>query len=227
MGSIDVVGLGAGRFGLLTLEALDKIEQAQYLFLRTEQHPTVSGLKARGINFAAYDAFYQEAENFAELYERIAQDLVKKARAGMRLVYAVPGSPVVAEKTVRRLRELCAEEDIPLHIYPGMSFLEILCTELQIDPIEGVTIVDAEDIDRLPADLKTSWVITQIYNQRTASLAKLSLMNFFSDEYLVTYVHNLGLPDVSIRQIPLYELDRQKDIDHLTSLYVPRKTKRR
>ena len=27
--------------------------------------------------------------------------------------------------------------------------------------------------------------------------------------------------DESIRKIPLYELDRQKDVDHLTSLFVP------
>jgi tetrapyrrole methylase family protein/MazG family protein len=28
------------------------------------------------------------------------------------------------------------------------------------------------------------------------------------------------MEDESIRQIPLYELDRQPDLDHLTSLYI-------
>ena len=39
----------------------------------------------------------------------------------------------------------------------------------------------------------------------------------------MTFIHNLALPDESVRTIYLYELDRQKDIDHLTTLFVPRK----
>ena len=31
------------------------------------------------------------------------------------------------------------------------------------------------------------------------------------------------LPDESLRWIPLYELDRQPDIDHLTTFFVPAK----
>ena len=66
-----------------------------------------------------------------------------------------------------------------------------------------------------------SLVITQVYDPIIASDTKLMLMEFYPDEYEVTYIHNLALPDESIRKIPLYELDRQKDVDHLTSLFVP------
>ncbi|MBQ2113924.1 MAG: nucleoside triphosphate pyrophosphohydrolase [Selenomonadales bacterium] len=46
------------------------------------------------------------------------------------------------------------------------------------------------------------------------------------DEQLITFVRNLGLEDEEVREIPLYELDRQPSIDHLTSVYVPRREKR-
>jgi len=46
-------------------------------------------------------------------------------------------------------------------------------------------------------------------------------MELYGDEYEVTYIHNLALPDESLRSMPLYELDRQPDIDHLTTLFVP------
>ncbi|NLZ91499.1 MAG: nucleotide pyrophosphohydrolase, partial [Clostridiales bacterium] len=41
MGRITVVGLGPGRWEHLTLEALETLEKAQRVFLRTEKHPMV------------------------------------------------------------------------------------------------------------------------------------------------------------------------------------------
>jgi tetrapyrrole methylase family protein/MazG family protein len=93
-------------------------------------------------------------------------------------------------------------------------------TSLGIDPIDGLTIIDAEDVDTLKERPAQSLVITQVYSPSIASDTKLMLMDLYPDEYEVTYIHNLALPDESIRQIPLYELDRQKDVDHLTSLFI-------
>lgn len=46
-------------------------------------------------------------------------------------------------------------------------------------------------------------------------------MELFPDDYQVTFVRNLSLPDEEVRVIPLYELDRQPVIDHLVSVFVP------
>ena len=225
MGSIKVVGLGPGDFGYITMESWELMQGAEQLYLRTAKHPTVPMLVERGVSFATYDNFYEEAEDFARLYQRIADDLVAKAQLGSDIVYAVPGSPMVAEKTVVLLREKAAalsgtDKEIELAILPGMSFVEVLYGKLGIDPIDGLTIIDAEDFASLPVDMPTGLVVTQVYNQQIASDAKLSLMEVLPDEYPVTYIHKLGMPDESIREIPLYELDRQPDIDYLTSLYI-------
>ena len=113
--------------------------------------------------------------------------------------------------------------DIDLVIHPGMSFVEVLYTRLGVDPVEGLMILDAEDVAKLHERPFTNLVITQVYDERTASDCKLSLMEFLPDDAPVTFIHNLALPDESVRTIYLYELDRQKDIDHLTTLFVPRK----
>lgn len=222
MNTIKVIGLGPGDFGYITLECWELMQEAKNLYLRTAKHPTVPMLQQRGITFATYDSFYEEAEDFAHLYEKIAKDIVTKALSGMDIVYAVPGSPMVAEKTVVLLRELVAglQDKIQLEILPGMSFVEVLYGKLGIDPIDGLTIIDAEDFEQLPVDMPTGLVVTQVYNQQIASDAKLSLMEALPDEYPITYIHKLGMPDESIREIPLYELDRQPDIDYLTSLYI-------
>lgn len=222
MNTIKVIGLGPGDFGYITLECWELMQEAKNLYLRTAKHPTVPMLQQRGITFATYDSFYEEAEDFAHLYEKIAKDIVDKALSGMDIVYAVPGSPMVAEKTVVLLRELVAglQDKIQLEILPGMSFVEVLYGKLGIDPIDGLTIIDAEDFEQLPVDMPTGLVVTQVYNQQIASDTKLSLMEALPDEYPITYIHKLGMPDESIREIPLYELDRQPDIDYLTSLYI-------
>ena len=144
MGSITVIGLGPGDFGLITLESWEKLQKAEHLYFRTEKHPTVPFIKERGVSFSSYDSFYEGAESFEALYEAIAKDLVKKAKKE-NLVYAVPGSPMVAEKTVVLLREYAKTANIPLEIIPGMSFVEVLYSKLGIDPIDGMTIIDAED----------------------------------------------------------------------------------
>ena len=221
MGNITVIGLGPGRFGLMTMESWEIMQKADVLLLRTAVHPTVEEIKKRGISFSSYDGFYESAGSFEKLYQAIATDLVQRASRGEEIVYAVPGSPLVAERTVVLLREMAAEQQISLRILPGMSFVEVLYTRLGIDPIDGLTIIDAEDFDKLPMDMPTGLVITQVYNEQIASDTKLSLMEAFDDDYSILYVHNLGLPDESIRPLPLFELDRQPDIDHLTSLYVP------
>ena len=218
---ITVVGLGPGRFGLITLESWQTMQAAEHLVLRTRIHPTVAEIEKRGMTFSSYDGFYEEAPDFETLYRHIAEDLLRRATEQGDLVYAVPGSPLVAERTVVLLRELAKETDTAVDILPGMSFVEVMYTRLGIDPIEGLTILDAEDVSTLKERPAQSLVITQVYDPVIASDTKLMLMEFYPDEYEVTYIHNLALPDESIRKIPLYELDRQKDVDHLTSLFVP------
>lgn len=220
MAKITVVGLGPGDFSLLTLAAWETLRGASRLILRTAVHPTVAELKRRGIPFVSYDGYYERASDFSSLYAAIAADLLAQAKDRDTLVYAVPGSPLVAERTVSLLRERALEAGVELTILPGMSFVEIFCARLGIDPIAGLTIIDAADIERLPTGLFTGCIVTQVYSPAVASETKLSLMEHLPDEYEIVYAHNLGLSDESIRRIPLYKLDRQTDVDHLTSLYL-------
>lgn len=97
---ITVVGLGPGRFGLITLESWQVMQQAERLVLRTRIHPTVADIEKQGLRFSSYDGFYEEAPDFETLYHHIAEDLLHRAAEQGDLVYAVPGSPLVAERTV-------------------------------------------------------------------------------------------------------------------------------
>ena len=220
MAKITVLGLGPGHAGLITRESWTIMEQARNLILRTKIHPTVEALDKAGMKYTTYDGFYEEAADFESLYRGIAADLLKKAEEMGELVYVVPGSPLVAERTVVLLRDMAKDTSVEVDIRPGMSFVEVMYTRLGIDPVEGLTILDALDIETLREAPAQSLIVTQVYSQPIASDAKLMLMDLYPDEYEITYIHNLAMEDESIRQIPLYELDRQPDLDHLTSLYI-------
>ena len=220
MGSITIVGLGPGPFGCLSLETWDVIRQAPKLLLRTAVHPTVEELRARGVDFTSYDTFYEQGEDFDSVYRAIADDVMEQARTA-DIVFAVPGSPMVAEKTVGLIREAAVAAGLPIVVLPGMSFFELLCNRLGIDPQQGLTLVDALEVDALPKDLATGLVITQVFSPLVASELKLALMERLPDEAPVIVARHLGLPDESVTTVPLFELDRQAGFDHLTSVYAP------
>lgn len=220
MGKITIVGLGPGKFGLITLETWNKITSADKLILRTAIHPTVSEIDKQHISYTTCDEFYEHDASFEQVYNDIAAKIIAEA-AQHDVVYAVPGSPLVAERTVVLIREKAQKANIELEVMAGMSFLEVLYQRLNIDPIDGLTILDACDLANLPDDdILTSLVITQVYDKRVASDTKLTLMDYYPEDFPITFVRNLSLPDEEIRQIPLYELDRQEHIDHLTSIYL-------
>ena len=55
MGSITVVGMGPGSFGLMSMEAWELMQGAEKLVLRTAVHPTADELKKKGISFSSFD----------------------------------------------------------------------------------------------------------------------------------------------------------------------------
>ena len=232
---IVVVGLGPGAWDDLTLAARETLEGASQIVCRTLRHPTVDTLRERRPDLAldSFDALYDRAPNFADLYPAMAQRLLTMADelpAGDELVYAVPGHPLIGEESVRRLREDAAAHGVTVRIVAGLSFLEPVCAVLDLNPLErDLQLVDATLLTQTPAEalmgalLPTKpALIAQVYNRRLASGVKLALGELYPDDWQVTLVRWAGMPaQEEIVRLPLYELDRDERADHLTTLYVP------
>ena len=86
----------------VTRRTLRLIIDSPVVRLRTRVHPAAAAL----IDVLSYDQWYDEASSFDDLYTRIVEDLAQLANSSPNheVVYAVPGSPVVAERTVELLR---------------------------------------------------------------------------------------------------------------------------
>lgn len=220
---IKIVGLGPGAKEALTIGTISELEKNKNIFLRTEKHPTVEYLKEKNIKFATYDDVYETMESFDEVYLNIAKDLINKHKEVGELIYAVPGHPLVAERSVFNLVQLCNENNIEYKVIPAVSFIDAMMESLMIDPIEGLKVIDAFDINNQVLDKRIGTIITQVYNPLIASEVKLKLLEQYNDETEIIYVRAAGIKgQESIRKIPLFELDMQEDIDYLTSIYIPK-----
>lgn len=220
MAKLTVIGLGPGAYEHLSLESLALLRSGATVILRTAVHPLVPRLQAEGLGFTSCDDLYQAGASFPEVYAAVCRRLLQAAAQG-DVVYAVPGSPLVAEETVRLLRQLAPAAGVELDVRPAMSFLDVAYTALGLDPCAGLYIADAQAPEALARAGSCPLLLTQLYSRLVASDCKLALMEALPDEAEVYYLYHLGLPEAACRRLQLYQLDRQQDIDHLTSLYVP------
>lgn len=140
-------------------------------------------------------------------------------------MYAVPGHPMVAEASVRLLKERCPQMGISLRVMGGESFLDEAFIRLGFDPIEGFQLLDASSLNTELVQPQLHTLIGQVYDVFTASDVKLCLMEVYPDDYPVFVGHALGVQGQEvIHKIPLHELDRIEGYGNLSLIYVPKNT---
>lgn len=221
-GTITIVGLGFGDVSALPMGTLETLERADALWLRTEDHPVVDWLRERGLGFATFDSVYEAHADFESVYREIVDRLLAEAKAGRPVVYAVPGHPMVAERTVRLLREEGPRHGIRVDVRGGGSFLDAAFARLGIDPIDGFLLLDGTDLSADRLDPRVHQLIAQVYDRMVASDIKLTLMEVYPDDFPVTVANALGVEERErIETVPLYQLDREERFDNLTLLYIP------
>jgi tetrapyrrole methylase family protein / MazG family protein len=221
MKNLIIIGLGSGDYKQLTLSAVEQLKSADILILRTEKHPTVDYIKSLGISFTTCDDIYDSAQTFEATYSQISERVIQSCQEDKVLVYAVPGHPMVAEKSVELTIEK-ANEGIQIEIVPAVSFIDSILTALQIDPAYGLKIIDGLSLDIQKPDFHCGNIITQVYSRFVASEIKLKLMELYKDDTEIYIIKAAGVKGLErIEKIPLYELDRIDWVDYLTSVYIP------
>jgi tetrapyrrole methylase family protein / MazG family protein len=212
-GRVVVVGLGPAGADHLLAAARQALETATARYVRTARHPAVADLVASGMQFVSFDSVYDGAPDLDHAYEQMVDTLVAAAR-DTDVVYAVPGHPLVAERTVVLLGER-----VRVEIVPGLSFADLAWARLGVDPMEsGARVVDGRNIEA--TELAGPMLFAQCDNALVLSDVKLSLLEHLAPDMPVTVLQRLGTPDEHIEVLPLVELDRGVEPDHLTSLYV-------
>ncbi len=219
-GRVVVVGLGPAGVDLLVPRARTAFAAARRVYVRTARHPAVEQLAGHGLELTAFDARYEDGADFDAVYEGIVATLVEAAREHRRIVYAVPGSPGVAERTVVLLRDRARAGEIELEVVPGLSFVDLAWSTLGVDPLDGARVVDAQTFAADAAGWSGPLLIAHCISRVVLSDVKLALLDSVAPDTVVTVLQRLGLPDQQVVEVALADLDRRVEPDHLTSVFV-------
>jgi len=223
---VMVVGLGPAGVDLVPGAALDALRGAARCLVRTTHHPSA------GVVFdvatgpvETLDGLYDRAASFDDVYAAVVEEVVAAARSvpGTGYVaYAVPGSPLVAERTVMLLR---ADPRVSVEVVMAPSFLDLAWERLGVDPVDsGVRLVDATVFATQAAGERGPLLVAQCYSRSVLGEIKLAADDLSGEDRdrVAVLLHHLGLPDERVVEVSWADIDRTLDPDHLTALWVPR-----
>lgn len=202
---------------MATAATLGAIEEVPRRYLRTTRHPCAH-LVAEATSF---DYLYQAASSLDEVYSGIVDALVEAASSHGRVLYAVPGSPLVAERTVELLR---ADPRVTTAVHPAVSFADVAFARLGVDPLAaGARIVDGHRFAAQVAGYRGPVLVGQCDSHEVLSEVKLAVAavaELSPGPVELVVLQRLGLPDEHIASVSWADLDRSVEPDHLTSLWV-------
>lgn len=221
MARIIVVGLGPAGSEFLTADTAALLTSGKDVWLRTNVHPAAAGLVVSG----SFDELYESVESFDQLYPAIVERVVGTAVETGEVVYAVPGSPTVAERTVELLRvhPQVVSGEIELDIRPAMAFTDLCWNALGVDPMaEAATIVDALSLSDQIIGLNGPLLVTQVHAEEVLD-DLITLLDDVAPDH-VTILKGLGTQEEVVKDVAWAELRSHADPDHLTTLWIPRLT---
>ena len=210
---MTVVGLGPGGADLLTAGTLAAIEACTNRVLRTSRHPSASVVEEA----TSCDDIYESSKRIEEVYPAIVERVVDLAEEHGHVLYAVPGAPDVAERSVELLR---IDERVQIEVLPAMSFLDLTWARLGVDPLaEGVRIIDGHRFAVEAAGERGPLLVCQCDSREVLSDIKLAVED--PPDTPVVLLQRLGLADELVVEVAWEDLDRVIAADHLTSLWIP------
>ena len=214
---VIVVGLGPGPVDLVTAETHAAIDRVERCFVRTRRHPSATVLPARAESF---DDYYDDADSFDEVYSRIVETLAAAAHAAGEVLYAVPGSPRVLERSVDLLLEESDARGVEVEVLAAVSFLDLAWARLRIDPFaEGVRLVDGHRFAERSAGERGPLLVAHCHANTVLSDIKLGFDRETPERAVL--LHHLGLDDEQMVEVAWADIDRALDADHLTTLWIP------
>ena len=209
---------------------------AEARFVQTAEHPFIKKL-GLSCNYTPMDDLYASCEDFDELNRAVAGRLVEAAEFILSDGYneTVPSDrrKYVAYIALGRVNPAVLEAvhsmadvgKVNVEVLPFIGFAEsAYSAALSYGHLTGQELITELPANRLREirDVSALYAITEIDSALTASEVKLTLSEYYPDEYEVYFA--LPAPDGSCYEIKtraLYEIDRMKEFDAAAVLLVP------
>lgn len=242
-GSLVAVGIGLRSPAHATFEVAARIKAADKVFILVPDPISHYWIRTLNRNVESLGPLYAEGKDRDETYREIVERLTTAVKEGLRVCAVSYGHPGVASfpfhESIRRLRK----EAYPAEMLPGVSSVDCLFADLNVDPIAvGCLSYEATDflLRRRSVDTACNLILWQVgviadptYRQQSeawnrsgiAALTARLLESYSPDHEVVVY----ETPSVLVCE-PMIErvaLERLPDarVTAMSTLFVPPMTK--
>ncbi len=214
---LTIVTLGTGSEAFLPRGVERALHDAERVVLRTERHPMADYLRSQGIAFETLDALYDACEDF-DTFNRAAAVQLLSLCEKRPVCYA--GSDASFDKTVATVQRL-KPRDAQVTVLPGVSHASRCLALVECAPA-AVRLYAAAEFLTARVSPEEPLLLLELHSRECAGDCKLRLSTLLPDETPVSFLcGNEQTGELSLRSIPLFELDRQPAYDHLTAAYIP------
>jgi len=216
---LTVIGTGYGIAGQVTAEALASIQAADKLLYLVADPVSAAWLRMLNPTAESLDGCYRVGRHRSETYEEMVERIMTPVRSRLNVCAGFYGHPGVfcapAHEAVRRARR----EGFTATMLPGISALDCLIADLEIEPAFGMQSYEATDFveNRREHDPRCMLILWQAgaIGVRTFKRQKL-----WSRSGIQRLVHALRVHYAAKHEIVIYE-----SAHFPTSLPVVRRTR--
>lgn len=245
MTDIEIIGLGVSSVHQITREAEQAIRASNEVLYLDTGVATRRYLEARCARVTSlHESSYREGGHRLNAYYHMAAAVVEAALAHPPVTFAIHGHPLVAVYPSFLVSDLAQVVGLSVRITPGVSAMDSVFAELQIDPcIDGIQMYEATDLmlRRRPLQPDVPALIWQIGNLEsrlhTMRVSRPRRFERFVDylgQYypvehplIAVYTSPHPLMRAQVLRFPLHELPRQAAHIHTGfSLYIPARGQR-
>jgi tetrapyrrole methylase family protein/MazG family protein len=159
---------------------------------------------------------YDNEDSFEKVYESIVDNLSNYAK-NEDINYFVPGTPLVAEKTVNML----IDRGLDINIINGISFIEPVLASVGRDAVNGLIFLDS-DASKNDFVTDKDILITQVYNERIASDLSIKLQEVYDPMDEAFVITDAGLSTEEVNKVKIFEISRLKCYNHQSCVYIPK-----
>jgi tetrapyrrole methylase family protein/MazG family protein len=229
---INLVGLGPGDPNKMTLEAKEALDASDVIFFRGgKHHPVPKALVEQGRNVQFLGPLYHIGMRASDVYEVIAELIVKAAQRYPVTTYAVPGNIFVFETACGLIQRRAKDANVSIKLVPGLSSIESILPLLGADPSRGMAILEGGDVATLYSP-RLATIVLQPWNKldpKSVGRLAATLLQHLPPKHPVTIVSNATFRGNDHKRVEgtvegLESLAKDIDPDWAT-LYVPAKPK--
>jgi tetrapyrrole methylase family protein/MazG family protein len=216
MPAVTVVGLGPGDWAQTPHRSRELLESDRPVIVRTMRHPAAVALAQRR-PVESCDDLYEQGADLDDVYRAIAERVL--ARAADDVVFAVPGGPLVGERSVAAVTELAVADGIAVEVVVGGSFLEPALAAAGVDPLDkGLQLLDGHRLPD-PLFLHLPTLIAHVDRPRVAADVKDALSRVLDGDVEVAVIRHAGSDAQSVTMVRLADL-HAASVDERTSLFL-------